>query len=48
MMKFEIHDGQSDDYVVIESDTIEEIKVQANNEVRKRGWKEPWSREIEG
>lgn len=51
-MKFEIHYsvGDYEDYIVIEGDTIEEIKEIAQRETNARGLTEEknhlWSREI--
>jgi hypothetical protein len=48
-MKFEIHfelaDG-SEDFVVIEGDTVEEIREKADAEVAKRNGENPWSKEL--
>lgn len=45
-MKFRIHDGNSDDSLVIEGETIAEIRERANIETEKRGWKDCWSEEL--
>lgn len=45
-MKFEIHDDVTDDYVVIEADTLEEIREKAKFEASSRGWENPWSMQI--
>ena len=45
-MKFRIHDGLSEDSIVIEGDTIEELQEIANRETVKRGWKDCWSEEL--
>lgn len=47
-MKFEVYTRESDDYFVVEGDTIEELQVKANDEIEKREWKNCWSREIKG
>lgn len=48
-MKFRIHyqlaDG-SEDSIVIEGKTHEEIREQADKELEKRGGKNPWSEEL--
>ena len=45
-MRFRIHNGEYEDDIVIEGDTIEEIKKLAERETEKRGWKDCWSEEI--
>ena len=46
-MKFRIHNGgEYEDSLVIEGETIEEIRVIAEKETNKRGWKDCWSEEI--
>ena len=45
-MKFRIHDGNSEDSLVIEGETIEELREKAEKETSKRGWKDCWSEEI--
>lgn len=48
-MKFKVHfeyaDG-TEDSVILEADTIEQIREQANYEVNKRNGLNPWSEEI--
>ena len=46
-MKFIIHngDGEYEDSLVIEGDSIEEIRAIAERETEKRGWKDCWSEE---
>ena len=48
-MRYEIHfttkDGRGD-YVVVEGDTVEEIREKAEAEVSKRDGRDPWSKEI--
>lgn len=46
-MIYRIHDGNSDDSLVIEGKTIEEIREKAKKETEKRGWKDCWSEELE-
>ena len=48
-MKFEIHfdlPSGDEDSIVIEGDTIEELKKMADYEVEKRGGINPWSIEL--
>ena len=48
-MRFEIGfhlPGDFTDSVIIEGDTIEEIREKADAEVEKRGGIDPWSREL--
>jgi hypothetical protein len=47
MMKFIIHNGDEDS-IVIEAETIEELREIASRESNKRGWKESncWSEQI--
>jgi len=45
-MKFRIHDDETDDSLVIEAETIEEIREVVEREANKRGWKNPWSEQI--
>ena len=45
-MKFRIHDGITDDTIVIEADTMKELKAIAKRETEKRGWKNCWSEEL--
>lgn len=47
-MKFRIHFivGSIADSLVVEGDTLEEIRTFATNEVDKRGGKDAWSEEI--
>ena len=50
IMKFRIHGTCSDetnDYVDIVGDTIEEIRRKAEEEVSRRGWTNPWSDRLE-
>ena len=47
VMKYRIHDGNSEDSLVIEGETFEEMQIQAQAEADKRGWKSPWSEKIE-
>jgi hypothetical protein len=48
-MKFEINftlpDG-TEDSIVVEGDTIEEVQMKATQEVAVRGGINPWSREV--
>lgn len=46
-MRFKIHDGNSDDYVIVSGDTIEEVRERAAVEVKKRFWQDPWSESVE-
>jgi len=45
-MTFRIHDGNSEDSLVITADTIEEVRKSADRETGKRGWKDCWSEEV--
>lgn len=48
-MKFRIHGENAtgnEDSLVIEGDTIEELKVIAAQEIEKRGWVDVWSEEL--
>ncbi|KKN00949.1 hypothetical protein LCGC14_1132790 [marine sediment metagenome] len=45
-MKFRIHNGEYEDSLVIEGDTIKAVRDKANRETEKRGWKDCWSEEI--
>ena len=45
-MKFRIHNGNYEGSIVVEADTIEEIKVIAAAAAENRGWKNCWSEEI--
>ena len=36
------------DSIVLEGDTIEEVRDKANAELKKRGGTDPWSEELEG
>lgn len=52
-MKFRIHfkvpdvDGQqAEDSVVVEGDTVEQIREKADSEVLRRGGIDPWSEEL--
>jgi acyl-coenzyme A thioesterase PaaI-like protein len=50
-MKFEIHFTRPNgdpDFVIVDGDTIKEIRQQAEAEVEVRNGTDPWSREIEG
>ena len=42
-MRFRIHDGNSDDSILVEGKTIEEIRGKAERETSRRGWKDCWS-----
>jgi len=46
MMRYKIHytlaDG-SEDSIIVEGDTIEEVRDRANAEVSARGGRDPWS-----
>jgi hypothetical protein len=46
-MKFKIHNG-FEDWLIIEGDTVEEVREKAYVETNYRGWKEEdlWSEEI--
>ena len=49
-MKYKInYNGKYEDSIIIEGDNIEEIKVKANIEEKRRGWdtKYCWSEEVE-
>jgi len=48
VMKFRIHNRKYEDYIVIEGETIEEIKEIAKHETGVRGWedKDMWSYQI--
>ncbi len=46
-MKFRIHNGEYDDSIVIEGETIEELQEIAKKETEKRGWKDCWSEKID-
>lgn len=43
---FELSDG-SDDSIILSGDTVEDIRAVANDEIEKRGGKNPWSEEIQ-
>lgn len=47
-MKFRIHNSKYDDYLEIEGDSMEELKILAKNETSCRGWKDLdcWSEKI--
>lgn len=45
-MKFKIGDCESQDEIIIEAETLEEIKEIAQYEVSRRGWQEPYSMKI--
>ena len=45
-MKFKIHDGKTEDSLVISGETIEDCRAEAKKEVDKRGWKDFWSEAI--
>ena len=45
-MIFEIHDGNSGDYVIVWGETIEEIREKTDKETSKRGWSDCWSAPI--
>jgi len=44
--KFRIHDGMSDDSIIIEGCSIEEVTQKAKEEIDKRGWKDCWSEDL--
>jgi len=46
-MKYRIFNGEYEDYLDIEGETIEEIINKAQEETERRGWKNCWSKEIE-
>lgn len=46
-MIFRINNGTYEDSLVIEADTIEEIREKANYETTKRNWAGCWSECIE-
>ncbi|MCK4518362.1 hypothetical protein KAT92_06300 [Candidatus Babeliales bacterium] len=47
-MKFRIHGGHlHNDSFVIEGDTMDECRDNANEGVSQRGWIDPWSEKIE-
>lgn len=45
-MIFKMYHG--DDFVILKADTIQELQIQAEIEIAKRGWKQEdcWSEEI--
>ncbi len=45
-MKFRIHNGDYEDSIIIEGETIEEIREKAHKETSKRNWKDCWSEEL--
>ncbi len=45
-MEYKIHDGNSEDFFILEGSSVEGMRKQARIEVDKRGWKNPWSEEI--
>ena len=49
-MKFIIHNRKHNDELVIEAETLNEIKEIAKHETGVRGWdeKDMWSEEVEG
>ena len=49
-MRFKIHHEKSEDSIVVEGETIENIQVKARKEMNKRGWKEEdcWSVDASG
>jgi len=49
-MEFEIHGTDvngSDDYIIVEASTIEEIKTKAKEETERRLWINCWSKELD-
>lgn len=44
-MKFKIHQYETDDFFIIEEETIEECRKSAREQVKRRGWK-AWSERI--
>ena len=46
MLRFKIHDGVTDDSIVLEAETIEELRAAAKYETERRGWKNCWSEEM--
>jgi len=44
-INFEYYDG-TEDFVIVESDTIESIREKANHEVTKRDGYNPWSEDL--
>ncbi len=45
-MTYRIHDGLSEESIVISAETIEELREQALIEVARRGWRDCWSEEV--
>ena len=47
-MKFRIHNRKYEDSLVVEGDTIEEVRKKAFYEEERRGWKREdcWSEEV--
>ena len=49
-MKFKIHGtykNGDEDYLIIEEDSIEEVRESAKQETELRGWTDCWSEKIE-
>jgi len=48
-MIFEIHNDKYNDYVIVEGESVEELREIVKHETSKRGWKDKdcWSKEIE-
>ena len=48
-MKFEIHNERYNDYLIVEGETIEELREIVKAETSRRGWenKDCWSEEVE-
>lgn len=47
MLKFIIHNGEYEDSIIIEGDTIEELQANAKRETERRSWKDCWSEKVE-
>ncbi len=45
-MKFIIHNGTYEDELVVEGETLEDVRREAHRETEKRGWEDCWSEEI--
>lgn len=48
-MKFRIHgtyENGTEDSVIVEGDSINDIKILAQDEVANRGWSNTWSEEV--
>ena len=48
MIRVRIHDGRSDDSIVLFGETLEDLRGQAKVESERRGWKDCWSEELTG